>query len=168
MEIFSPARSLTQLYTSGQSPNDIQPVFGSAGPNKIASQSAPSNVRILYVEDEADLVTLVQLIFSRKGYQIVGAPTIAQAKELIEREKIDLFFVDLNLPDGTGWEILDYLGKHEQYDKTPKIIMSAQTIEPRRHIETEKKYSAVVGKPFQVNTLIEVTQRLLGLGQFSH
>ncbi len=171
MEIFNATRSMFHLQADGQPPNGIQSVLGSNGQaSKIASQSATSKIRILYIEDEKDLVTLVQLIFSRKGYQIVGARTIAQAKEIMEREKIDLFFVDLNLPDGTGWEVLDYLGQHEQYGQTPKIIMSAQVIDQKRQMESgsKKRYSAVVGKPFQVNILLDVTQRLLDRYQPSH
>ncbi len=66
--------------------------------------------------------------------------------------------------------MLDYLGQHEQYDKTPKIIMSAQVVDQKRQMEngSKKRYSAVVGKPFQVNILIDVTQRLLNNCQPSH
>ena len=137
MEIIRTARPMPRVNVSGLPSNGVQPVFIPVNHgNSSAPQSGALRARILYLEDEKDLVTLVQLIFSRQGYQIIGARTIAQAKDLIEREKIDLFFVDLNLPDGTGWEMLDFLNQHEKYAKTPKIIMSAQVMDQKRQMET--------------------------------
>lgn len=136
----------------------------------IFARPESSKICILYLEDEKDLVTLVQLIFSRQGYHIVGARNIAQAKEIIERESIDLFFLDLNLPDGTGWEMLDYLSNHAHYASTPKIIMSAQNSiqSGLTELDNQNRFSAIVSKPFQVNTLIDVTQRLLSRAKSSY
>ena len=171
MEIFSTAKPLPRVNVSGLASNGVQPVFVPVNHGSSSTpQSGLPRARILYIEDEKDLVTLVQLIFTRQGYQIVGARTIAQAKDLIEREKIDLFFVDLNLPDGTGWDLMDFLNQHEKYAQTPKIIMSAQVTDQKRQVESEseKRYAAIVSKPFQVNVLIDVTQRLLGHPRSTH
>ncbi len=162
-----PAKMIVNGYHSGYTHANR---LSNRDENSLGAQPVSSKVRILYLEDEKDLVTLVQLVLSRQGYQIIGARSLAQAKEIIEQERIDLFFLDLNLPDGSGWEMLDYLSQHIQYANTPKIIMSAQAMDPQRSAEREhlNNFSAVIGKPFQVNALIDVTQQTLRNARSSH
>jgi len=63
--------------------------------------------RVALVEDHKVVASgLEQLINSSKIAQVVGiAHSIAECKQLLERDKIDLLLLDVNLPDGSGIDL---------------------------------------------------------------
>ncbi len=78
-------------------------------------------------------------------------------------DKISLFLLDLDMPDVSGFEFLDFLSKNPMYEKAPVIIISSNN-----KIKTIKKvleYSVVdfVAKPFEAETLREKVSKALGL-----
>jgi DNA-binding NtrC family response regulator len=64
-------------------------------------------MRLLIVEDEHDLVSLLKEYLEDKGYKVSIAEKGAQALELLERQGFDLVLLDLFLPDMNGIEILE-------------------------------------------------------------
>jgi len=69
----------------------------------------PENYNILIVDDSKSTNFIVKKIFSTIGYNCFCAFSVAQAKEIIESEKIDYIILDINLPDGNGFEIIKLL-----------------------------------------------------------
>ena len=78
---------------------------------------------ILHVEDEPDIVGIVQVIFQDTAV-ITAANTLEQARELLEKEAFDLMILDLNLPDGSGTELLPLL--RNQNAHIPVVIFSVR------------------------------------------
>ena len=66
-------------------------------------------MKIIIIEDSAkvreSLVRLLKHIF--KGIQIVECDSVFRAKNLISNGKYDLAILDLNLPDGSGTELIE-------------------------------------------------------------
>ncbi|WP_117215028.1 response regulator transcription factor [Allorhizocola rhizosphaerae] len=62
-------------------------------------------MRILVVEDEEDLVHAVRLGLTRAGYAVDTAPDMAQARDRLTVNAYDVMLLDLNLPDGDGFEL---------------------------------------------------------------
>ena len=89
-------------------------VHGPAGetvPPRTAPPSppAPSKVphgRILLVEDHQPTAAALTQLLVRRGYLIVSATCIAEARRILGREKFDILISDLGLPDGNGCEIM--------------------------------------------------------------
>ena len=61
-------------------------------------------MKVLIVDDEIDLCLLLKSYFTRKGYQVAIAYTIAKALDELQSFSPDILFLDNNLPDGVGWE----------------------------------------------------------------
>ena len=61
--------------------------------------------RIIYIEDEQEMIDLVRLILSRKGYQVKGAIGGQEGLDLVRAESPDLVLLDLMMPDMDGWEV---------------------------------------------------------------
>ncbi len=82
--------------------------------------------RILYVEDDSDLV---QVITSMVGdtADVAGAASLAEAWEALAREHFDLVLLEINLPDGSGLELLPMLNSNGQAT-TPVVIFSSDAI----------------------------------------
>ena len=62
-------------------------------------------MRLLVVEDEADLVSALRVGLARAGYAVDTALTIAEAERKLAVEPYDLVVLDLMLPDGDGSEL---------------------------------------------------------------
>ncbi|MBC9715569.1 response regulator transcription factor [Streptomyces sp. TRM66268-LWL] len=62
-------------------------------------------MRLLFVEDEEDLVTAVKVGLVRAGYAVDTAPDVASALEKLDINAYDLVLLDLTLPDGDGFAV---------------------------------------------------------------
>ena len=62
-------------------------------------------MRLLVVEDEADLVSALKVGLGRAGYAVDTALTVAEAERKLAVEPYDLVVLDLMLPDGDGFEL---------------------------------------------------------------
>ena len=61
--------------------------------------------KIVYVEDELEMIDLVKLILSRKGYQVIGAIGGQEGLDIIREQIPDLVLLDLMMPDIDGWDV---------------------------------------------------------------
>jgi DNA-binding response OmpR family regulator len=84
-------------------------------------------VRILVVEDERDLATAIADSLRHEGYAIDVALDAGTAVSLASVNSYDLICLDLNLPDGDGFDVCRILaiGPDHSFDESPppKIIM---------------------------------------------
>lgn len=68
-----------------------------------------NDAMILLVEDDVDILETNRDALEMKGYRVVTAETLAQAKACLEREEPDLIVLDITLPDGNGLEYSEEL-----------------------------------------------------------
>src|SRR3989304_5866004 len=78
--------------------------------------------RVVCIEDEPEMIDLVRLILSRKGFQVVGAMGGREGLEVISREKPDLVLLDLMLPDMDGWEVYQKMKSDDDLREIPVIV----------------------------------------------
>lgn len=67
---------------------------------------------VLLVDDEEDLCTLMQMSLSRMGVKTHVAHRLDQAKHALSKHVYDACLTDLNLPDGNGLQLLDWINEH--------------------------------------------------------
>lgn len=67
---------------------------------------------VLLVDDEEDLCTLMQMSLSRMGIKTHIAHRLEQAKKLLSENGYDACLTDLNLPDGNGLQLVEWIGQH--------------------------------------------------------
>lgn len=97
--------------------------------------------RILHVEDDIDIAKIVSAVLDDICDTDVSS-TIALAKKMLNNMKYDLIILDLNLKDGTGYEILTYL--EENGYRIPVVILSVD--EPEDNIGKNIAASLVKSK----------------------
>lgn len=78
---------------------------------------------VLLVDDEHDLCTLMQMSLSRMGIKTHIAHHLKQAKHFFGEYKYDACITDLNLPDGSGLDLVRHVCQH--YPKTPIAVLTA-------------------------------------------
>lgn len=55
---------------------------------------------VLVVDDEENARLVISQFLTSKGYEVIGAATLAEAREQISRGVADVIFLDVQLPDG--------------------------------------------------------------------
>ena len=81
-------------------------------------------MKILLLEDDITLCETLQLFLQREGYDVNIALDIREAEALSFAQRYDLYLFDINLPEGSGLELLKAL-RHAE-DNTPTIFITAQ------------------------------------------
>ena len=77
---------------------------------------------ILFVDDEESILNVVTEYFKRRGYRILAAVNGAEAMRIIENEKVDCCFTDINMPVMNGLDLAENI---RLYDNTmPVIVMT--------------------------------------------
>ncbi len=122
---------------------------------------AESNKKIVYIEDEQEMIDLVSLILSRKGYEIIGANGGREGLEIVKSELPDLILLDLMMPDLDGWDVYQQLKAEEDTSNIPVIVITAkaQSIDKvlGLHIAKVDDY---ISKPFSPQDLVKSIERV--------
>jgi CheY-like chemotaxis protein len=80
---------------------------------------------ILVVDDDVDLRVSLASVLEEAGYRIEHAPSGAAAMDAITLAPPDLVLLDLMMPDGNGWDVLEMLRKSPVAGRLPVIVISA-------------------------------------------
>jgi two-component system response regulator VicR len=118
--------------------------------------------RVICIEDEPEMIDLVKLILSRRGFQVIGAMGGREGLEAIQREKPDLVLLDLMMPDMDGWEVYQKMKADDASRSIPVIVVTAkaQSIDKvlGLHIAKVDDY---ITKPFGPQELLESVEKVL-------
>ncbi len=79
-------------------------------------------MKILVIDDERSIRNLMQEILEDEGHSVDVAEDGAKGVEMADREKYDVIFCDIKMPELSGEEVLDTL--HEKGIETPVIMIS--------------------------------------------
>lgn len=81
--------------------------------------------QILFVDDDTDSLAMYVRAVSLANYEADIASSAMEGWDLINENKYDLIFVDLNIPGVSGYELLQKIQDDKKAKKTPVIILSA-------------------------------------------
>ena len=110
--------------------------------------------KILLIEDDADIFTLVQYNLEKEGFAFAGAKTGRGSLDLCRREKPDLIILDIMLPDSDGLDICRGLRRDPELAHIPIIFLTARAAETDRIVGLELGANDYIVKPFYVRELI--------------
>ncbi|WP_263353602.1 PAS domain S-box protein [Acidicapsa acidisoli] len=109
-----------------QSPNDETLL------NELARvlSSPGEKARILVVEDDVDLARVIGAVFAKDGIDVMLVHTRQAALDACVSFLPQLLVLDLSLPDGDGFNVVDWLRQHEDLAHLPLVVYSAREIPP--------------------------------------
>lgn len=120
------------------------------------------NIKMVCIEDDAEMIDLLKLILGRKGYEIHGAENGRDGLEMIRREQPQLVLLDLMMPEMDGWEVYRQLRSDEKTRHIPIVVVTAkaQNIDQvlGLHVAHVDDY---ITKPFSPNDLVERVENVL-------
>jgi two-component system, OmpR family, response regulator VicR len=123
---------------------------------------------ILCIEDEQEMIDLIRLILSRRGFEILGANGGKEGLEIIRKTHPDLVLLDLMMPEMDGWEVYQQMKADETTRNIPVIVVTAkaQSIDKvlGLHIAKVDDY---IAKPFSPQELLTSVDSVLGRKQIA-
>ena len=123
----------------------------------------PQTYHALVVEDDDLNYKLMRTILRSLPLEMVNASTGAEAVAFLKQHIPDLIFLDINLPDMHGWEILDFFKNDARLSRTRIIVLTAHKEPVHRLIGSLQPIAAYMNKPVQSDELIRQVRQLLNL-----
>ena len=110
--------------------------------------------KIVLIEDDSDLYSLLQYNLEKEGFQMKGSKTGKGAIELCRTFGPDVILLDIMLPDSDGLDICKGIRNHPELAHVPVIFLTARGSETDRIVGLELGANDYVVKPFFVRELI--------------
>ena len=122
----------------------------------------PKSIKMVCIEDDAEMLELIRLIFTRRGYDVHCAESGLEGLEIVRRETPDLILLDLMMPQMDGWEVYQQLKSSEQTRSIPVVVVTAKAQNIDKvlglHVAHVDDY---ITKPFKPNELVERVEKVL-------
>lgn len=110
-----------------------------------------SNIQILVIDDEPDILHLLNITLTRMGLTVFTAATVGEAKKELDKITFNFCLTDMKLPDGTGIELVEYVHKH--YPHTPIAVLTAYGTISHAVDALKKGAFDFITKPISLNIL---------------
>ena len=107
-------------------------------------------MKLLLVEDDKTIVLGLEYSLSQEGFNVISCYDSKTALNLIESEKFDFALLDINLPDGNGFDICRRL---KEKDDTPVIFITARDDEGSVVMGLDIGADDYITKPFRIREL---------------
>ena len=123
--------------------------------------------KILIVDDERQLVSLVGLHMKMSGYEVLSAGDGEKALTIAREERPDLIILDLMLPEIDGWEVCKRLREGSKIGNIPVIMLTARSEAEDKLKGFECGADDYVTKPFSPRELVARVKRVLARAESS-
>src|SRR6266513_336172 len=134
----------------------------SPAPPPIVKLTAPvpesRPLRILLVDDHLDTCTALERLLVRRGHLVAAAHNVRSAMETAARNSFDLLISDIALPDGTGTELMAYLGA---MSRIPGIAISGFGMNGDIEKSIEAGFAEHLVKPVKMENLEAAIDRVM-------
>ncbi len=120
-----------------------------------------STARILVVDDEADIRSLLEEILAEEGYSVQVAADAAQARELRTSKGLDLVLLDIWMPDTDGITLLREWAADNDLQPCPVVMMSGHGTVETAVEATRLGAFDFIEKPVSLAKLLRVVERAL-------
>lgn len=107
-------------------------------------------IKLLMIEDETDVLEINREYFEGKGYEVICASTLGNARFLIEEHAPDLILLDVMMPDGSGF---DFCTEIRQKTNAPIIFLTCRDENESVVKGLLKGGDDYVTKPYDLNIL---------------
>ena len=118
--------------------------------------------KILIVEDELDFARMVKMRLESVGYAVALAGDTAQGTKKVMEENFDLLVLDLMMPGGGGFELLDNVHEKPGMKNIPVIILTGKTIDDEVKDKAQSYNVAdIIMKPYESKQFVQKIKALL-------
>jgi DNA-binding response OmpR family regulator len=120
--------------------------------------------KVLIADDEPNIVTALEFLLERNGYEVYIARNGDAALKLVEEHRPDLVLLDVMMPVKSGFEVCQRMRERADWRDIKIIMLTAKG----RDVEMSKGLSIgadlYITKPFSTQELVAKINGLLGVG----
>lgn len=138
----------------------------------IATQASSSldilphqGLNIFMVEDIELNVTVARSLLNSMGHEVTVAMSGAEAIERFEPEHYDLVFLDIQLPDMSGFDVAAYFRQHYQ-SLPPLVALTANVLKDKQEY-LQKGMDEALSKPLSVTAVQDVIQHFMSASELT-
>jgi len=119
--------------------------------------------RILVVEDEMQFAKMVKLRLQSVGYNVDVANDAYSGTQKIIREDYDLIILDLMMPAGGGFSILERIRKFPNKVDLPVVILTGKTVDDAVKRQADAlKVTQIFLKPYDAQEFLAAVKQIIG------
>lgn len=127
------------------------------------SKAKAKTYRVLAIEDDQDAFKLLKVALKHMPLEITNAASGKEAIEFLSNEVPDLMFMDIDLPDMHGWQVLEHFKSTGRLTNVPVIVLTGHKEPVHRVIGSLQAVAVYLNKPFKPAELLTHVQQLLNL-----
>lgn len=140
-------------------------LHGSSAPSGAAHNSQLMNPRLLLIDDDARLASMVGDYLRHAGFEVETAGSLAAARERLGAETFDTLVLDLMLPDGDGLDLCREIRSDARTRHLPLLMLTARGEPMDRIVGLELGADDYLPKPFEPRELLARVKALLRRSQ---
>jgi signal transduction histidine kinase len=122
--------------------------------------SGASLVPVLVVDDSAETLELLQMLFTRKGYDVMGAGSAAEAVRRVRERRPGIIISDISMPGVDGYTLLAELRRVPGLEAVPAIALTGHAMDEDRTRALAAGFAVHIAKPVDPEELLRVVRRL--------
>ena len=120
-----------------------------------------ANRKVLVVDDEPEIVSVITKLFRSKGYEVATAGNGVQAIQVAIKERPDLLILDISMPEGDGHYVAKQMSKLPETCSIPIIFLTAHSSRRDFQLAYDEGVSRYFTKPFKHDELLLAAEQLV-------
>jgi CheY-like chemotaxis protein len=116
---------------------------------------------VYFIDDSATMREVIKIAFRKENIHVITCADAAAALAQFGEAAPDAVITDVIMPDKDGYEVCEFIKQHEQFGKTPVILMSGVVNRSVAERAMAVKADELIRKPFQPQDLIVRVKNLL-------
>ncbi|MGB9796101.1 winged helix-turn-helix domain-containing protein [Fervidobacterium gondwanense] len=109
---------------------------------------------IMVIDDQPEILELVSFTLQKEGYEVVPVEDAEKALQELKEKDVDMFIVDIMLPNMDGFEFVRNIRASDKHKLTPVIFLSAKGEEFDKVLGLELGADDYIVKPFSIRELL--------------
>jgi len=111
---------------------------------KVCEKGAPN--KVLVVDDDSSMTRLLKFALKQEGYAVSIAVNGRAAIEELAKDKPDILFLDLMMPECSGFDVLEAIDKDPKLQGARVFVMTAKNLTPQETLYLEERVEMIVQK----------------------
>jgi signal transduction histidine kinase len=124
------------------------------------AEAEPASLPVLVVDDSSETVELLQLLFTRRGYDVIGAGSAAEAVRRVRVKRPSIIISDISMPGVDGYTLLAELRRMPGLERVPAIALTGHAMDEDRARALAAGFAVHIAKPVDPDELLRVVRRL--------
>lgn len=124
-----------------------------------------TNVVILVIDDEPDLLKQVALALEAESFQVLTASDGNEGLAVLQSQPVDLILADIAMPDMNGYQLYERVRQHSAWATLPFIFLTARSMDSDIRFGKELGVDDYLTKPIRAKDLLAVVRGKLRRAQ---